>query len=69
MCQCFINIEHYEEALEYAEMALGIDPGHYNTKHRKAHLLSHLDFFEESIALYRELKQEDEAKHVQVMQA
>jgi len=53
MCQCYLNLSLYEDALAYANKALEIDPAHYYSLFRKARALCFLFEFEESIKLFK----------------
>ena len=52
MSQCYINLELYEDALEFANMALKVDDSHVKTLYRKAKSLSLLYKFDESSAIF-----------------
>ena len=53
--QCYINLEMYEDALMYANLALSVDSEHEKSLFRKAVSLAFLFDFDQSISILQKL--------------
>ena len=60
LAQCYLNMEHYEDAIEQTDRALLIDPSHKIVLMWKAKALRGIYKFEESIELFAKLGMKDE---------
>ena len=60
LSKCYIDLELYEDALQYADACLKIDPEHKKGLYYKAKSLAFLYCFDESIKLFTQLGKSDE---------
>lgn len=59
---CYVNLELFEDAIEFCNKILAIEKDHVKANYRKAKALAGLYEFKESIEFFKKLKKKDEIK-------
>ena len=64
MIQCYIKLDLYEDALEFSDTVLGLDPKHKKALYRKGKALAQLGRFGESLDVFEKLELKKEIQIV-----